>query len=134
MALIPRNIVAGQDDPGAARLGLTSYQQLALGSIPSRSTCDSTKLKSQGEALYFNRRLAAFKSTSRAHVTGFASSCSAAAWIAAFSSAVSGSFMLDVRRSSGFLGGLLMTVIIPIKTTPSTLVRRHNYGYNNSVD
>lgn len=53
---------------------------------------------------HFTRRLAAFKSTSRAHVTCL----SAAALIKSFSALVNGMLSASVRRSSGFLGGLAM--------------------------
>ena len=79
------------------------------------------------------RRFAALNRTSLAHVTGFASSASAAFSIASFSSAESGSFIDSVRRSSGGFGGrprVSMNINIPIKIMASTLVPDNNYGYN----
>ena len=52
------------------------------------------------------RRKAAFRSTSRAHVTGFASPDSAADSTSRFSAAVIGIFIESVRRSIAALGGL----------------------------
>jgi hypothetical protein len=54
--------------------------------------------------VYFG--LAARKSISLAHVTGFSPSPSAAAWICCFSASVIGISIAAVLRSSGFLGGL----------------------------
>ena len=77
--------------PGAARRDGRPYIHPVLGSIPSRST-----------AHY--RRFAARSKTSRAHVTGLASSALAARSMASFSLAVSGNFMLAVLRSAGGFG------------------------------
>ena len=81
------------------------------------------------------RRLAALSRTSLAHVTGFASSASAAFSIASFSPDESGSFIDSVRRSSGAFGGRPIRLFsiklnIPIKSLASTLALLTNYGYD----
>lgn len=80
------------------------------------------------------RRLAALRSTSLAHVTGFASSDSAADMICCFSDSDSGIFISSVRRSPGLLGGLprfvSMSLNIPIKIVTSSLAIPINYGYD----
>lgn len=84
------------------------------------------------------RRFAARNSVSLAHVTGLASSPSAARSMSDFSSAESGSFIDSVLRSSGAFGGrpifgcFFMKLNIPIKYSPSTIETRTNYGYNKS--
>jgi hypothetical protein len=80
------------------------------------------------------RRFAALNKVSLAHVTGLASSASAALSISAFSTSESGSFMDSVRRSSGAFGGLprlfSMKINIPIKIVVSTIAKPIIYGYD----
>jgi hypothetical protein len=80
------------------------------------------------------RRLAALKSVSRAHVTGLASSDSAADSICFFSASVIGISIMAVLRSLGFLGGLprlvSIQINISIKNSASTLVMQISYLYN----
>ncbi len=94
-----------------------------LGSIPPLS------------AHLLPRRLAALRSTSLAHVTGLASSDSAAACICSRSASVIGISMADVLRSLGFLGGLPIRLFsIPLniyrKSFVSTLALPTNSVYN----
>ena len=80
------------------------------------------------------RRFAARSSTSLAHVTGLASSDSAADTICRFSASVMGISMAAVLRSLGFLGGLPRLVSMPLKiyrkNPLSSLARRIISVYN----
>jgi hypothetical protein len=92
------------------------------------------------ECPYFCRRFAAFRRILRDQVTGFSSSDSAAAQIAALSASVSGILMSDVCRSSAFFGG--RPLIMSINNTHKNLdfkpdyalISDVNYGYNKHVD
>src|SRR5262249_5943352 len=85
---------------------------------------------------YLPRRFAALNSTSLAHVTGLASSDSAAVSTCCFSASVIGMSMADVLRSLGFLGGLprlfSMPLNISIKIVASTLATLVYSIYNKS--
>jgi len=85
-------------------------------------------------AYFTPRRLAARNRTSLAHVTGLASSASAAVWICCFSASVSGMSMLAVLRSCGSLGGrprlLSMPINISMENSPSILDPPTNYIYD----
>lgn len=94
-----------------------------LGSIPPLS------------AHLLPRRLAALKSVSLAHVTGLASSTSAAASICCFSASVIGISMAAVLRSLAGLGGLPIRLFpMPLniykKSMASTLAMQTYYLYN----
>jgi hypothetical protein len=82
---------------------------------------------------YLLRRFAALNNTSLAHVTGLASSDSAADCICCFSASVSGMSMESVRRSSGALGGLprlvFMQINISMKILASSLALPIYYLY-----
>jgi hypothetical protein len=80
------------------------------------------------------RRLAALKSNSLAHVTGLASSASAAALICSRSSSVIGICIPAVLRSLGFLGGLprlfSMRINIYRKNPVSTIAIQNKSVHN----
>lgn len=82
------------------------------------------------------RRLAALKSVSLAHVTGFASSDSAAALICSRSSSVMGICIPSVLRSLGFLGGLprLFSMRINIyRINPLSTIAMHIKSVHNKT-
>jgi len=87
-----------------------------------------------------DRRFAARSNTSRAHVTGFSPTASAASCIWYFSSAVIGSFIDSVRRSSGAFGGRPVLGMTTNHThekfsvnPDSLLIRLIYYAYNKLV-
>lgn len=83
---------------------------------------------------YLLRRFAALNRTSRAHVTGLASSASAAVCICSRSASVIGISIAAVLRSLGFLGGLprLVSMLINIyrKNVVSTIDLPNNSVHN----
>lgn len=85
---------------------------------------------------YLLRRFAALNRTFLAHVTGFASSASAAVCICCFSASVSGINILAVFRSLGSLGGLprlvFMVLNISMKIPASSVAMLNKYIYNKS--
>jgi len=102
---------------------------------PPKRSVKTDGIETPALRYYLLRRFAALSRTSLAHVTGFASSASAAFSIAPFSSAERGSFIDSVRRSSGAFGGrpifgFPMKLNIPIKSLASTIVSYTNYGYD----
>lgn len=80
------------------------------------------------------RRFAALRSTSLAHVTGFASSASAAACICSRSCSVIGISIAAVLRSLGFLGGLPRLISISVniyRKIPMSTIALPNYSVYN---
>src|SRR4051794_24205476 len=81
---------------------------------PPKGSAQADGIVTLALRFYLLRRLAALNRTSLAHVTGLASSASAAVCICSRSASVIGISIAAVLRSLGFLGGLPRLVSMPI--------------------